>query len=64
MNRNEVKKLEKSQLMFYFLIARDNLVRIKTMLNKHEHDEDLESIYEEEEKDYTALLEEIYRRMK
>lgn len=64
MNRNEVKKLEKSQLIFYFLIARDNLVRVKIMIEKHPHDEDLQYIYNEEEKDYEALLDEIYRRMK
>lgn len=64
MNRNEVKKLEKTQLMFYFLIARDNLVRVKRMIEKNSNDEDLKYIYQEEEKDYTALIEEIYRRMK
>lgn len=64
MERNEVKNLEKTQLMFYFLIARDNLVRIKRMLEKYSNDEDLKYIYQEEEKDYTALLDEIYRRMK
>ena len=64
MNRNEITKLEKSQLMFYFLIARDNLVRLKTMLEKHSGDEDIEYIYSEQEKDYSALLNEIYRRMK
>ena len=64
MERNEVKNLEKTQLMFYFLIARDNLVSIKTMLEKYSDNEDLKYIYQEEEKDYTALLEEIYRRMK
>ena len=64
MEKNEIKNLEKSQLMFYFLIAKDNLVRIKRMLEKYSNDEDLKYIYQEEEKDYTALLDEIYRRMK
>lgn len=64
MERNEIKNLEKSQLMFYFLIARDNLVRVKRMIEKYSDDEDLKYIYQEEEKDYTALLNEIYRRMK
>ena len=62
--QKDVKKLEKSQLMFYFLIARDNLVRVKRMIEKNSNDEDLKYIYQEEEKDYTALIEEIYRRMK
>lgn len=64
MNKDEVKKLEKSQLMFYFLIARDNLVRVKKLIEDHPHDEELLYIYQCEEKDYTLYLDEIYRRMK
>ena len=60
----ELRKLEKSQLMFYFLISRDNLIRVKNMLDKHPRDEDLEYIYTCEEREYNAYLEEIYRRMK
>ena len=64
MNRNEVKNLEKTQLMFYFLIARDNLISCKKAMLDNPQDENLRYIYNEEEKDYTALLDEIYRRMK
>lgn len=64
MNRNEVKNLEKSQLIFYFLIARDNLISCKKAILEDQDNEDLKTIYEEEEKNYTALLDEIYRRMK
>lgn len=60
----DVKKLEKSQLIFYFLIARDNLISCKrAMLDKPE-DEHLKTIWIEEEKEYNTLLLEIYRRMK
>lgn len=64
MKRNEVRKLEKSQLIFYFLIARDNLISCKKAIEKEPEDENLRYIFSEEEKDYEALINEIYRRMK
>ena len=62
--QKDVKKLEKSQLLFYFLISRDNLVNIKRQLMQHPEDENLQSLFDEERKNYDVLIEEIYRRMK
>ena len=64
MELKEIKKLEKSQLMFYFLVARDSLIQCKKELLDSPNDETLQRNYEDQEKVYSALLDEIYRRMK
>jgi len=62
--QKDVKKLEKSQLLFYFLISRDNLVNVKRQLMDRPEDENLQSLFDEESKNYDVLINEIYRRMK
>ena len=64
MTKEEAKKLHKDQLMFYFLIARDNLVSVKREMFRRPEEENLKIIFEQESNDYDVLLEEIYRRMK
>lgn len=64
MELKEIKKLEKSQLIFYFLVARDNLIECKKATLDSPNDETLQRIYEDQEKEYSTLLYEIYRRMK
>lgn len=64
MIKEDIAKLEKSQLMFYFLIARDNLISVKKALFQRPEEENLKIIYQEESQNYENLLAEIYRRMK
>ena len=64
MNKEEVKLLENTELIFYFLISRDNLLNIKRQLQVNKNDDDLKTIFDEEQKNYNALLNEVYRRMR
>ena len=58
-----VNKMENSELLAHFLISRDNLISIRRALNDKPQDEEINSLFSLEEKRYTELLIEIYRRM-
>ena len=58
-----VNKMENSELLAHFLISRDNLISIRRALNEKPQDQELNLLFEIEEKQYTSLLVEIYRRM-
>ena len=58
-----VNKMENSELLAHFLISRDNLISIRRALNEKPQDQELNSLFEIEEKQYTELLTELYRRM-
>ena len=58
-----VNKMENSELLAHFLISRDNLISIRRALNDKPQDQELNSLFEMEEKQYTEFLMEIYRRM-
>ena len=58
-----VNKMENSELLAHFLISRDNLISIKRALLDKPQDEEINSLFSLEEKQYTELLMEIYRRM-
>ena len=55
--------MENSELLANFLISRDNLISIKRALLDKPQDEEINSLFNLEEKRYTELLIEIYRRM-
>ena len=59
----EIRKMDKTQLLFYFLVTRDNLVSVKRALFQRPEEENLKTIFDEESKNYDMLLNEIYRRM-
>lgn len=58
-----VNKMENSELLAHFLISRDNLISIRRALNDKPQDQELNTLFEIEEKQYTELLTELYRRM-
>ena len=58
-----VNKMENSELLAHFLMSRDNLISIKRALLDKPRDEELNSLFSIEEKQYTEFLVEIYRRM-
>ena len=58
-----VNKMENSELLAHFLISRDNLISIRRALNDNPQDKELNTLFEIEEKQYTELLTELYRRM-
>ena len=58
-----VNKMENSELLAHFLISRDNLISIRRALNEKPQDQELNLLFDLEEKQYTSLLVEIYRRM-
>lgn len=58
-----VNKMENSELLAHFLISRDNLISIRRALNDKPQDQELNSLFEIEEKQYTEFLTELYRRM-
>ena len=58
-----VNKMENSELLAHFLISRDNLISIRRALNDKPQDQELNLLFELEEKQYTSLLVELYRRM-
>ena len=58
-----VNKMENSELLAHFLMSRDNLISIKRALLDKPQDQELNSLFEIEEKQYTELLNEVYRRM-
>ena len=58
-----VNKMENSELLAHFLISRDNLISIRRALNDNPQDKEINTLFELEEKQYTELLTEIYRRM-
>ena len=64
MRKEEIMKLENSELMCYLFIKRDNLISIRRAMNDNKEDKDLQELFDTTEKDYTALLCEVYRRMK
>ena len=55
--------MENSELLAHFLISRDNLISIRRALNEKPQDQELNLLFDLEEKQYTSLLVEIYRRM-
>lgn len=55
--------MENSELLAHFLISRDNLISIRRALNDKPQDQELNMLFEIEEKQYTELLTEVYRRM-
>ena len=55
--------MENSELLAHFLISRDNLISIRRALNDNPQDKEINTLFELEEKQYTELLTEIYRRM-
>ena len=69
MKQEEIRKMKNSELISNLFLKRDNLITIKRNLHdngfiensriKHE----LEEMFDYEEKEYTAILQEIYRRM-
>lgn len=63
MNKEEVKLLENSQLIAYFLMSRENLTSIKRALNDDKSNNELQELFDLERKNYENLLNEIYRRM-
>lgn len=63
MNKEEVKLLENSQLIAYFLMSRENLTSIKRALNDDKSNSELQELFDLERKNYENLLNEIYRRM-
>ena len=58
-----VNKMENSELLAHFLMSRDNLISIKRALLDKPKDEELNSLFELEEKRYVEYLLEICRRM-
>ena len=58
-----LNKMENSELLAHFLISRDNLISIRRALNDKPQDQELNSLFEIEEKQYTELLTEMFRRM-
>lgn len=58
-----VNKMENSELLAYFLISRDNLISIRRAINDNPQATELNSLFEMEDRKYTELLNEIYRRM-
>ena len=58
-----VNKMENSELLAHFLLSRDNLISIKRALLDNPQDKELNSLFELEEKKYTELIVELYRRM-
>ena len=58
-----VNKMENSELLAHFLISRDNLISIRRALNDKPDDKELNMLFDLEEKQYTELLTELYRRM-
>lgn len=58
-----VNKMENSELLAHFLISRDNLISIRRALNDKPQDQELNTLFEIEDKQYVELLNEIYRRM-
>ena len=63
-SEKEIRKMDNTQLLFYFLITRDNLVSVKRALFQRPEEENLKTIFDEESKNYDMLLNEMYRRMK
>ena len=61
--KEEVKLLENSELLCYFLISRDNLVSIKRALNDDRDNPEIQELFDIEKKTYEDYLLEIYRRM-
>ena len=58
-----INKMENSELLAHFLISRDNLISIRRALNEKPQDQELNTLFEMEEKQYNELLTEIFRRM-
>ena len=58
-----LNKMENSELLAHFLMSRDNLVSIRRALIDKPQDQELNSLFEMEEKRYDELLIEVYRRM-
>ena len=56
-------KMENSELLAHFLISRDNLISIRRALNEKPQDQELNTLFEIEDKHYVEFLTEIYRRM-
>lgn len=63
--KEEVRLLENSQLLCYFLISRDNLISLKRALNEraNKDNQEIKELFDMENKQYEALITEIYRRM-
>lgn len=60
---NDPKKMENSELIANFLISRDNLVAIRRASIDNPLNENLILMFDVEQKKYTELLLEVYRRM-
>ena len=60
---NDPKKMENSELLANFLISRDNLVAIRRASFDNPLNENLILMFDVEQKKYTELLLEVYRRM-
>ena len=69
MKLEEIKKMRNSELISNLFLKRENLITIKRNLHDNEFIEnsrikhELEEMFDYEEKEYTAILQEIYRRM-
>ena len=69
MKQEEIRKMKNSELISNLFLKRDNLITIKRNLHDNEFIEnsrikhELEEMFDYEEKEYTAILQEIYRRM-
>lgn len=59
----ELKLLENSQLLCYFVISRDNLISIKRALTDDKENIDLQIMFDTEQERYESYLIELYRRM-
>ena len=60
---NDPKKMENSELIANFLISRDNLVALRRASIDNPLNENLILMFDVEQKKYTELLLEVYRRM-
>ena len=64
MEKNELKALTNSDLLTRFLMSRDSLLRIKMEIFQSGKDKFTNNMLEIETAEFTALRDEIYRRMK
>lgn len=68
MSREDFTKLDRSELLYRFLLSRDNLVSIKRAMFESQRDSErynnLSQLFDTESEIYNGLMLEIFRRMK
>lgn len=68
MSREDFTKLDRSELLYRFLLSRDNLVSIKRAMFESQRDSErynnLSQLFDTESEIYNGLMLEMFRRMK